>query len=61
MNDLIVALGLVLAIEGSFYALAPGKLKDMMRQMQDIPDQTLRTGGIFAVAAGVVIVWLARG
>lgn len=60
MNDLIVALGLVLAIEGSFYALAPGKLKDMMRQMQDIPDQTLRTGGIFAVAAGVVVVWLAR-
>ncbi len=61
MSDLIVALGLVLAIEGSFYALAPGKLKDMMRQMQDIPDQTLRTGGIFAVAAGVVVVWLARG
>lgn len=61
MNDLIVALGLVLAIEGTFYALAPGKLKDMMRQMQDIPEQTLRTGGIAAVAAGVLVVWLARG
>ena len=61
MNDLIVAIGLVLAIEGTFYALAPGKLKEMMRQMQEIPEQTLRSGGIFALAAGLVIVWLARG
>jgi len=61
MNDLIVALGLVLAIEGTFYALAPGTLKEMMRQMQAIPEQTLRTGGIFAVAAGLLVVWLARG
>ncbi|MCW2306997.1 DUF2065 domain-containing protein [Rhodobium gokarnense] len=61
MSDLFVALGLVLAIEGTFYALAPGTLKELMRQMQDVPEQTLRTGGIIAIAAGLVVVWLVRG
>ncbi|MBB4305387.1 hypothetical protein GGD81_004463 [Rhodobium orientis] len=61
MSDLVVALGLVLAIEGTFYALSPGTLKELMRQMQDVPEQTLRTGGIIAIAAGLLIVWLVRG
>ncbi|KZL21445.1 hypothetical protein PsAD2_00739 [Pseudovibrio axinellae] len=60
MIDLIVALGLVLVIEGVVYALAPGHLKEFMRKAQEIPDQSLRLGGVAAMALGVLIVWLVR-
>ena len=60
MHDLLVALGLVFVIEGVIYALAPTQLKDYMRKAQEIPDQSLRIGGIAAMALGVVIVWLVR-
>ncbi len=60
MNDLVTALGLVLAIEGTLYAAAPGGLKAMMRQAQETPDNVLRIGGLVALAIGVVLVWLVR-
>lgn len=61
MSDFLVAIGLVLAIEGTLYATAPGALKAMMRQAIDMPDQVLRIGGVAALAVGVLIVWLVRG
>ncbi len=60
MNDLVVALGLVLVVEGVVYALAPGHLKEFMRKAQEIPDQSLRLGGVAAMGLGVLIVWLVR-
>ena len=61
MSDLIAALGLVLVIEGSLYAAFPGGIKRMMVAAQQMPDQTLRSGGIAAVVVGVLVVWLVRG
>lgn len=61
MSDFLVALGLVLAIEGTLYALLPGGLKAMMRQAVETPDNVLRAGGVGALALGVLIVWLVRG
>lgn len=61
MSDFLVAVGLLLAIEGSLYALAPTAMKRMVRSVLEIPDQTLRTAGLAAVAAGVLFVWLIRG
>ncbi|WP_321339270.1 DUF2065 domain-containing protein [Breoghania sp.] len=61
MNDFVTALGLVLVIEGTLYALLPGALKRMMAQTKDAPDQMLRLGGLAALALGVFIVWLVRG
>ena len=60
MSDLVTALGLVLIIEGLVYAAAPARFKAMMARLEEIPDETLRTGGLIAVALGVAIVWLAR-
>jgi uncharacterized protein len=60
MSDLVTALGLVLIIEGLVYAAAPARLKAMMARLEEIPDETLRAGGLIAVAVGVAIVWLAR-
>ena len=60
MIELATALGLVLVIEGLLYASAPGSLKQLMLQLQEIPDDALRVGGVAAIAIGVALVWLAR-
>lgn len=61
MSDLFVALGLLLAIEGTLYAVAPQSLKAMMRTVLDLPDAQLRVGGVGALAVGVLVVWFVRG
>lgn len=61
MTDLWVALGLVLALEGTLYALAPGAMKQAIRQMLDLPDHILRAGGLAALVIGVLVVWAVRG
>jgi uncharacterized protein YjeT (DUF2065 family) len=61
IHALLMALGLVFVIEGLLYALVPGHLKNMMRAMENTPDDTLRTGGMIAIGVGVLIVWLVRG
>ncbi|MDQ6986651.1 MAG: DUF2065 domain-containing protein [Mariprofundaceae bacterium] len=60
MNDLWVALGLVLVLEGAAYALFPGKMIEMMRQIPEIPAPVLRIMGITAIAIGWLVVWLVR-
>lgn len=61
MKDFLTALGLVLVIEGSLYALMPEVMKRMMAQVQTIPAGLLRAAGLGATAAGVVVVWWIRG
>ena len=60
IHALIVGLGLVFVIEGLLYALVPGHLKTMMRAMENVPEETLRTGGLVAIGFGVFVVWLMR-
>lgn len=60
MSDILVGIGLVLVIEGMLYAAFPGGLKKMMAVAQDLPEQTMRAGGLAALAIGVLIVWLVR-
>lgn len=60
MNDLWSALGLVLVFEGVVYALFPGKMVELMRQLPNIPLPVLRVMGITAVAIGWLIVRLVR-
>ena len=61
MVDLLVAVGLVLVIEGLLWALAPGFGRRMLDAASKMPESSLRTAGAVAVAAGVLIVWLVRG
>jgi uncharacterized protein YjeT (DUF2065 family) len=60
MQDLFVGIGLVLVIEGLLYALFPGGIRRMAKMAEQVPDQALRTGGVVALALGVLVVWLAR-
>jgi uncharacterized protein YjeT (DUF2065 family) len=61
MDDLAVALGLVLVIEGSLWALAPGLGRKLLAAAAETPDTTLRLTGAVVAAVGVAVVWLTRG
>ena len=61
MNDLAVAIGLVLVIEGLIWALAPDTGKRLLAAAAEAPKSRLRLAGLAAVATGVGIVWLVRG
>jgi len=60
MSDLLVAIGLVLVLEGAMYALFPNQMIEMLRKLPDIPPAILRAIGLVGVAVGWVIVWLVR-
>ncbi|MBB4002252.1 DUF2065 family protein [Aurantimonas endophytica] len=60
MSDLVVALGLLLVIEGVAYCLIPTQMRDMARRIQAMPDGTLRAVGLVAAVFGVALVWLVR-
>jgi len=61
MSDILVALGLVMVIEGLIYAAFPGAMKRMMVMALEMSDSSLRTGGVLAIAIGVFVVWLVKG
>ena len=61
MSDLLVAVGLVMVLEGLLWAVAPQVGLRLLTAAQQMPDQALRAAGAAAVAAGVVLVWLVRG
>lgn len=58
MTILLIAFGGALLLEGSLYALAPGLMKQAMREMQNLPENALRTGGLIMAVIGVLMVWL---
>ncbi|MCJ8144692.1 DUF2065 domain-containing protein [Ancylobacter sp. A5.8] len=60
MSDLIVALGLVLVIEGLLLAAVPGAVRRAMISIDQLPDQPLRIAGLVGAVLGLVLVWLMR-
>ncbi len=57
MNELIIAFGLFLFIEGGLYALFPSKMKNMLKKMDTITDKQLRLGGLIFAIIGFAIIW----
>lgn len=56
----LLALGLVLVVEGLVFALAPSRMEDIVALMARMPRETRRIIGLMAMATGVVLVWAAR-
>ena len=61
MSDFIVALGLVLVIEGLLFSAFPATAKRAMESVQETPDGTLRTVGMVSALVGIVLIWAIRG
>ncbi|MFC3087805.1 DUF2065 family protein [Tabrizicola soli] len=60
MSFALLALGLVLVVEGLVLALAPGRIEDALRLMASLGLDQRRMIGLAALALGVVLVWLVR-
>ena len=61
MADFIVALGLVLVIEGLIFAASPQAAKNAMAHVLETADGPLRVVGIVSAVLGVILVWFVRG
>ena len=60
MATILLAMGLVLCVEGLVFALAPSRLEDVLDMLRNMPVETRRLIGLGALAIGVVLVWLAK-
>jgi len=61
VQDLLVAVGLVLVFEGLVYGGFPNLARRLAAEVLSMPEPALRIAGLAAIAAGVGVVWLARG
>ena len=57
MRELIIALGLLLFVEGILYALFPSKMKNILKSIDKIEPRQLRIGGLIFALIGFGIVW----
>ena len=57
MKELIIAIGLLLFIEGMLYALFPSKMKNMLQMIEKFKVSQLRIGGFMFALIGFLIIW----
>ena len=60
MNELIIAFGLFLFIEGVLYALIPSKMKNMLKTIEKFSVGRLRIGGLVFAILGFAIVYYGK-
>ena len=56
MNELVIAFGLFLFIEGILYAIFPAKMKNMLKKLELVKDSQLRSGGLIFAIIGFIII-----
>ena len=57
MKELIIAIGLLLFIEGMLNDLFPSKMKNMLKVIEKLPINQLRISGLLFALIGFVIIW----
>jgi uncharacterized protein len=60
METLLLALGLVLSVEGLVFALAPARLDELLDRLREMPLEARRLAGLLALAVGVGLVLVSR-
>jgi uncharacterized protein YjeT (DUF2065 family) len=58
MSVVLLAIGLVLAVEGLVLALAPRRMEDALRLILTFSEDRRRLIGLCALALGVFLIWL---
>jgi uncharacterized protein YjeT (DUF2065 family) len=59
-HDLLVALALVMVIEGVLPFLNPTAMRKMMQAVEEMSDQSLRVGGLVSMMLGVFTLYLLK-
>ena len=60
MRELIIAFGLFLFIEGLLYAIFPAKMKSMLKKLELINDNQLRSAGLIFALIGFIIIYFIK-
>lgn len=60
MKLLITLIGLILVLEGLPYVAAPEAMQRWLQQLLELKPSQLRMMGVIAMAAGFIILFLAR-
>lgn len=58
MSQLLIALGLVLIVEGCPWFLSPRKMRSFLTQLSELPDRTLRATGLISMGSGLFLIYL---
>ncbi len=56
----LLALGLVLLLEGLVYVLAPSLVEEMLRALRALPPEARRMIGALMMVLGLLLVWSAK-
>jgi uncharacterized protein YjeT (DUF2065 family) len=59
MEIVLLALGLVLIVEGLVYALAPSLVEQLLAALRAMPVEARRLVGLVSLAVGTLFVWCA--
>lgn len=57
-HDILIALALVMVIEGMLPFLNPNGMRNMMRMMSEMDDKSLRMTGLISMMIGVGVLYL---
>lgn len=57
LNDILVALGLLMVIEGFFPSLNPGKFRRTLHTISELENGVIRTVGLLSMAAGATLIY----
>ncbi|MEO0372985.1 MAG: DUF2065 domain-containing protein [Pseudomonadota bacterium] len=60
MEYVLLALGLVLILEGLVYALAPSLIEQMLAALREMSVEARRLIGFFCIVMGLIFVWCAH-
>ena len=59
-TEILTALALVMVIEGILPFVGPGRYRQMVAQIVRLSDNQLRTFGLAAMIAGIVLLFIVR-
>ena len=57
VKEFIIAIGLILFVEGLICALFPSKIKNMTKLIEAMPANNLRILGVVFTIIGLIIIW----
>jgi len=60
MSTVILAIGLVLTLEGLVFALAPKRLEEVLELLKNMSPESRRAIGLASLAVGIFLIWLAK-
>ncbi|TDE41243.1 DUF2065 domain-containing protein [Antarcticimicrobium sediminis] len=60
MANVILALGLVLIVEGLAWWLAPSLIEQLLEMLRALPVPARRQIGALALVAGLILLWIAH-